>query len=142
MKITKFQVFVVVNIAKLFFFAYFRQLPVYTKTANGATAIPLPATVLVTRRCPPDKVRPLPPTPNHQSCKLWVPFIIENCSILKINLFSLPPPPAALSIQPSRKQLQEVHQMKIVDPTVLPIITRKMESGNKFQTPHWNWFKT
>ncbi|KAG5683213.1 hypothetical protein PVAND_012509 [Polypedilum vanderplanki] len=44
-----------------------RQLPVYTKTANGATAIPMPATVLVTRRCPPDKVRPLPPTPNHQS---------------------------------------------------------------------------
>ncbi|KAL7031114.1 hypothetical protein ACKWTF_006898 [Chironomus riparius] len=44
-----------------------RQLPVYTKTANGATAIPLPATVLVTRRCPPDKIRPLPPTPNHQS---------------------------------------------------------------------------
>ncbi|XP_055385781.1 protein sickie-like isoform X2 [Condylostylus longicornis] len=35
----------------------------YSKT-NG-TAIPLPATVLVQRRCPPDKVRPLPPTPNH-----------------------------------------------------------------------------
>lgn len=55
----------------------FRQLPVYTKTANGATAIPMPATVLVTRRCPPDKVRPLPPTPNHQSCKLWAQFIFR-----------------------------------------------------------------
>ncbi|XP_041448224.1 protein sickie isoform X2 [Drosophila obscura] len=32
---------------------------------NGGTAIPLPATVMVQRRCPPDKVRPLPPTPNH-----------------------------------------------------------------------------
>ncbi|XP_073822561.1 sickie isoform X2 [Musca autumnalis] len=41
-----------------------RQIPqAYTK-ANG-TAIPLPATVMVQRRCPPDKVRPLPPTPNH-----------------------------------------------------------------------------
>lgn len=128
--ITKFQIFVVINFTEIFVCIYFRQLPVYTKTANGATAIPLPATVLVTRRNLPDKVRPLPPTPNHQSCKLWVPFIIENCSILKINLFSLPP---ALSIQPSRKQLQEVHQMKIVDPIALPIITRKMESGNKFR---------
>ncbi|XP_053958598.1 protein sickie-like [Anastrepha ludens] len=36
----------------------------YSKT-NGGTAIPLPATVMVQRRCPPDKVRPLPPTPNH-----------------------------------------------------------------------------
>ncbi|XP_037047958.1 protein sickie isoform X5 [Bradysia coprophila] len=44
-----------------------RQLPVpYSKVgANGGTAIPLPATVLVQRRCPPDKVRPLPPTPGH-----------------------------------------------------------------------------
>ncbi|TMW54408.1 hypothetical protein DOY81_000511, partial [Sarcophaga bullata] len=41
-----------------------QQIPqAYTK-ANG-TAIPLPATVMVQRRCPPDKVRPLPPTPNH-----------------------------------------------------------------------------
>jgi hypothetical protein len=48
-----------------------RQLPVpYGKSGgNGGTAIPLPATVLVTRRCPPDKVRPLPPTPNHQQRK-------------------------------------------------------------------------
>ncbi|XP_049282347.1 uncharacterized protein LOC125763349 isoform X3 [Anopheles funestus] len=46
-----------------------RQLPVpYAKAGvNGGTAIPLPATVLVTRRCPPDKVRPLPPTPNQQT---------------------------------------------------------------------------
>ncbi|XP_065094489.1 protein sickie-like isoform X4 [Ochlerotatus camptorhynchus] len=46
-----------------------RQLPVpYTKPGvNGGTAIPLPATVMVTRRCPPDKVRPLPPTPNQQT---------------------------------------------------------------------------
>uniref|UniRef100_A0A182Q5T3 Protein sickie n=1 Tax=Anopheles farauti TaxID=69004 RepID=A0A182Q5T3_9DIPT len=46
-----------------------RQLPVpYAKAnVNGGTAIPLPATVLVTRRCPPDKVRPLPPTPNQQT---------------------------------------------------------------------------
>uniref|UniRef100_A0A182J1L1 Uncharacterized protein n=1 Tax=Anopheles atroparvus TaxID=41427 RepID=A0A182J1L1_ANOAO len=45
------------------------QLPVpYAKAGvNGGTAIPLPATVLVTRRCPPDKVRPLPPTPNQQT---------------------------------------------------------------------------
>uniref|UniRef100_A0A182NEM2 Protein sickie n=1 Tax=Anopheles dirus TaxID=7168 RepID=A0A182NEM2_9DIPT len=45
------------------------QLPVpYAKAnVNGGTAIPLPATVLVTRRCPPDKVRPLPPTPNQQT---------------------------------------------------------------------------
>lgn len=51
---------------------HFRQLPVpYSKAGiNGGTAIPLPATVLVTRRCPPDKVRPLPPTPNQQSCEL------------------------------------------------------------------------
>ncbi|KAH8325857.1 hypothetical protein KR067_009256 [Drosophila pandora] len=42
-----------------------RQIaPAYTKV-NGGTAIPLPATVMVQRRCPPDKVRPLPPTPNH-----------------------------------------------------------------------------
>lgn len=49
----------------------FRQLPVpYTKPGvNGGTAIPLPATVMVTRRCPPDKVRPLPPTPNQQTGK-------------------------------------------------------------------------
>ncbi|KAI8119920.1 Protein sickie, partial [Lucilia cuprina] len=48
----------------LFFLHIFRQIPqAYTK-ANG-TAIPLPATVMVQRRCPPDKVRPLPPTPNH-----------------------------------------------------------------------------
>ncbi|XP_030381243.1 protein sickie-like [Scaptodrosophila lebanonensis] len=38
--------------------------PAYAKV-NGGTAIPLPATVMVQRRCPPDKVRPLPPTPNH-----------------------------------------------------------------------------
>ncbi|XP_055389466.1 protein sickie-like isoform X2 [Condylostylus longicornis] len=45
-----------------------RQIPVpYSKT-NGGTAIPLPATVLVQRRCPPDKIRPLPPTPNHVPC--------------------------------------------------------------------------
>uniref|UniRef100_A0A182F5C2 Uncharacterized protein n=1 Tax=Anopheles albimanus TaxID=7167 RepID=A0A182F5C2_ANOAL len=49
--------------------AVLRQLPVpYAKPGvNGGTAIPLPATVLVTRRCPPDKVRPLPPTPNQQT---------------------------------------------------------------------------
>ncbi|KAM8715054.1 hypothetical protein ACLKA7_002151 [Drosophila subpalustris] len=42
-----------------------RQIaPAYGKV-NGGTAIPLPATVMVQRRCPPDKVRPLPPTPNH-----------------------------------------------------------------------------
>ncbi|KAH8255586.1 hypothetical protein KR038_006832 [Drosophila bunnanda] len=42
-----------------------RQIaPAYAKV-NGGTAIPLPATVMVQRRCPPDKVRPLPPTPNH-----------------------------------------------------------------------------
>ncbi|XP_058816201.1 protein sickie-like [Topomyia yanbarensis] len=46
-----------------------RQLPVpYAKPGiNGGTAIPLPATVMVARRCPPDKVRPLPPTPNQQT---------------------------------------------------------------------------
>ncbi|XP_053692535.1 protein sickie-like [Sabethes cyaneus] len=46
-----------------------RQLPVpYAKPGvNGGTAIPQPATVMVTRRCPPDKVRPLPPTPNQQT---------------------------------------------------------------------------
>ncbi|XP_055681373.1 protein sickie isoform X4 [Lutzomyia longipalpis] len=46
-----------------------RQLPLsYAKAGpNGGTAIPLPATVLVTRRCPPDKVRPLPPTPGQQA---------------------------------------------------------------------------
>ncbi|XP_055612776.1 protein sickie-like [Uranotaenia lowii] len=46
------------------------QLPVPYATKpglNGGTAIPLPATVMVTRRCPPDKVRPLPPTPNQQT---------------------------------------------------------------------------
>lgn len=32
------------------------------------TSIPVPATALVQRRCAPDKVRPLPPTPNQ--CKL------------------------------------------------------------------------
>ncbi|XP_044250812.1 protein sickie isoform X1 [Drosophila takahashii] len=42
-----------------------RQIaPAYAKV-NGGTSIPLPATVMVQRRCPPDKVRPLPPTPNH-----------------------------------------------------------------------------
>lgn len=42
----------------------------YSKAGvNGGTSIPLPATVLVTRRCPPDKVRPLPPTPGHSPCK-------------------------------------------------------------------------
>lgn len=52
----------------LFSFFHCRQIPqAYTK-ANG-TAIPLPATVMVQRRCPPDKVRPLPPTPNHTPCK-------------------------------------------------------------------------
>lgn len=55
-----------------FFFFHCRTLPApYTKgSTNGTgTAIPLPATVLVQRRCPPDKVRPLPPTPNHQPGK-------------------------------------------------------------------------
>ncbi|XP_043498796.1 protein sickie isoform X2 [Polistes fuscatus] len=33
---------------------------------GSATSIPLPATVAATRRCPPDKVRPVP-TPTHQS---------------------------------------------------------------------------
>ncbi|XP_055847329.1 protein sickie isoform X8 [Episyrphus balteatus] len=42
-----------------------RQIPNAYGKGNGGTAIPLPATVLVQRRCPPDKVRPLPPTPNH-----------------------------------------------------------------------------
>ncbi|XP_037959838.1 protein sickie isoform X2 [Teleopsis dalmanni] len=42
-----------------------RQIPTAYSKANGGTAIPLPATVMVQRRCPPDKVRPLPPTPNH-----------------------------------------------------------------------------
>ncbi|CAD6997738.1 unnamed protein product [Ceratitis capitata] len=41
------------------------QIPTAYSKANGGTAIPLPATVMVQRRCPPDKVRPLPPTPNH-----------------------------------------------------------------------------
>lgn len=45
-----------------------RQLPApYGKPGPNGTSIPLPATVLVARRCPPDKVRPLPPTPSHQS---------------------------------------------------------------------------
>lgn len=51
-----------------------KQLPVlYGKgTANGgATSIPLPQTVSVTRRCPPDKIRPLPPTPD-QSHSKWL----------------------------------------------------------------------
>ncbi|XP_043070626.1 protein sickie isoform X3 [Drosophila grimshawi] len=42
-----------------------RQIPPAYGKVNGGTAIPLPATVMVQRRCPPDKVRPLPPTPNH-----------------------------------------------------------------------------
>lgn len=45
-----------------------RQLPApYVKAGPNGTSIPLPATVLLGRRCPPDKVRPLPPTPSHQS---------------------------------------------------------------------------
>jgi len=55
-----------------FFFDYRQIAPAYAKV-NGGTAIPLPATVMVQRRCPPDKVRPLPPTPNHTPCKysIW-----------------------------------------------------------------------
>ncbi|KAL6258875.1 hypothetical protein P5V15_010820, partial [Pogonomyrmex californicus] len=34
--------------------------------SGGSTSIPLPATVAATRRCPPDKVRPVP-APTHQS---------------------------------------------------------------------------
>lgn len=60
-------------IFSLSLFCYCRQIaPAYAKV-NGGTAIPLPATVMVQRRCPPDKVRPLPPTPNHTPCK-WIRF--------------------------------------------------------------------
>lgn len=44
-------------------------MPYAKAGSNGGTSIPLPATVLVTRRCPPDKVRPLPPTPGQTQCK-------------------------------------------------------------------------
>lgn len=50
---------------------HYRQIPSAYAKVNGGTAIPLPATVMVQRRCPPDKVRPLPPTPNHTPCK-WI----------------------------------------------------------------------
>lgn len=65
----------------MFFVCYFlnRQLPApYGKPGPNGTAIPLPATVLVTRRCPPDKVRPLPPTPSHQSKYLFRLHYIET----------------------------------------------------------------
>lgn len=60
------------------FFFFCRQLPVpYGKTGiNSGTSIPLPATVLVTRRCPPDKVRPLPPTPGHTQRKSKNIFLV------------------------------------------------------------------
>lgn len=51
-----------------------KQLPVlYGKSTvnGGATSIPLPQTVSVTRRCPPDKIRPLPPTPDQSQSKCW-----------------------------------------------------------------------
>lgn len=109
-------------IAKLKIFLFHsRQLPVYTKTANGATAIPLPATVLVTRRCPPDKVRPLPPTPNHQSCKLWSLNSIERNFIRNKSL-------------PSQQfHWRKRHRTRAVDRAVRRTI-RKTESGNKFQS--------
>lgn len=56
----------------------YRQIPTAYSKANGGTAIPLPATVMVQRRCPPDKVRPLPPTPNHTPCKLNLKKIFQN----------------------------------------------------------------
>lgn len=58
-----------------------RQIPAPYSKANGGTAIPLPATVLVQRRCPPDKVRPLPPTPNHAPCK-YLPMLPTLLSLL------------------------------------------------------------
>lgn len=56
----------------------------YSKVgANGSgTAIPLPATVLVQRRCPPDKVRPLPPTPGHSPCKFYIFIFIIGMSFI------------------------------------------------------------
>lgn len=52
-----------------------KQLPVLygkstTVNGGGTTSIPLPQTVSVTRRCPPDKIRPLPPTPDQSQSKL------------------------------------------------------------------------
>lgn len=52
-----------------------KQLPVlYGKSSvnGGATSIPLPQSVSVTRRCPPDKIRPLPPTPDQSHSKFRV----------------------------------------------------------------------
>lgn len=70
-----------------------RQIaPAYTKV-NGGTAIPLPATVMVQRRCPPDKVRPLPPTPNHTPCE-YLPSIPPAGGVgnLLKNILSPQPP--------------------------------------------------
>ncbi|XP_063697667.1 protein sickie-like [Culicoides brevitarsis] len=41
-----------------------------TKRPAPHTSIPVPATALVQRRCAPDKVRPLPPTPNQSQTAL------------------------------------------------------------------------
>lgn len=80
----------------------YRQLPTpYSKSGtNGGTSIPLPATVLVTRRCPPDKVRPLPPTPGQQTGKniyflllnlICYDYCIEVCAVrLMITIVYMP----------------------------------------------------
>lgn len=47
--------------SQILFFFFHRQLPVpYSKTSGGATAIPLPATVHVTRRTPDKRSLPVP----------------------------------------------------------------------------------
>lgn len=42
---------------------------------GGATSIPLPQSVSVTRRCPPDKIRPLPPTPDQSHSKFRITLL-------------------------------------------------------------------
>lgn len=61
----------------------------------GGTSIPLPATVLASRRCPPDKVRPLPPTPGAATCQTGKRSRCDNVSLslfgvsyLRVYIFS------------------------------------------------------
>lgn len=54
------------------------------------TSIPVPATALVQRRCAPDKVRPLPPTPNQCTLHTNTPLnkLVLKCILIVCNIFT------------------------------------------------------
>ncbi|XP_037911358.1 protein sickie isoform X4 [Hermetia illucens] len=108
-----------------------RQIPAPYSKANGGTAIPLPATVLVQRRCPPDKVRPLPPTPNH------APSIPGLTKTVEINPNSRPgsPPQNHINYTASNQKGSNVPRQSQCKIPASPYSSNSTQGNNNTQYP-------